>query len=113
MTIRKTADGRTIQGFKMKLYPGFAAEYERRHNELWAEMQDMIHEYGGHNYSIFIDEETNILFGYIEIDDPERYALSADTPINRTWWDFMASVMETNEDNSPVCTDLPCAFHLD
>ena len=32
MTIRKTADGRTISGFKMKLYPGFAEEYEKRHN---------------------------------------------------------------------------------
>ena len=31
----------------------------------------------------------------------------------RKWWDFMASVMETNADNSPVSVDLPCAFHLD
>ena len=43
MTIRKTADGRTISGFKMKLYPGFAEEYEKRHNELWPEMADMLH----------------------------------------------------------------------
>ena len=100
-------------GFKMKLYPGFAEEYEKRHNELWPEMADMIHEYGGHNYSIFIDEETNILFGYIELDDPERYNESANTEICKKWWDFMASVMETNEDNSPVSVDLPCAFHLD
>ena len=99
MTIRKTADGRTISGFKMKLYPGFAEEYEKRHNELWPE--------------IFIDEETNILFGYIELDDPERYAESAKTDICKKWWDFMASVMETNADNSPVSVDLPCAFHLD
>ena len=82
MTIRKTADGRTISGFKMKLYPGFAEEYEKRHNELWPEMADMLHEYGGHNYSIFIDEETDILFGYIELDDPERYAESAKTDIS-------------------------------
>ena len=44
-------------------------------------MKDMIHEYGGHNYSIFVDAETNILFGYIELDDPERYAESAKTEI--------------------------------
>ena len=113
MTVRKTAEGRTISGFKMKLYPGFAEEYERRRNELWPEMADMLHEYGGHNYSIFIDQETNILFGYIELDDPERYAESAETEICRKWWDFMASVMETNADNSPVSVDLPCAFHLD
>jgi L-rhamnose mutarotase len=40
----------------------------------WQEMKDMIHEYGGKNYSIFFDKETNILFGYIEIDDPEKWA---------------------------------------
>lgn len=28
MAIRKTAEGRVISGFKMKLYPGFAEEYE-------------------------------------------------------------------------------------
>ena len=40
------------KGFKTKLFPGMAEEYERRHNSLWPEMREMIHEYGGHNYSI-------------------------------------------------------------
>ena len=40
------------KGFKMKLYDGMAEEYEKRHNELWPEMKDMIHEHGGKNYSI-------------------------------------------------------------
>ncbi len=39
----------------MKLYPDMAEEYEKRHNELWPEMKDMIHEYGGRNYTIFLD----------------------------------------------------------
>ena len=112
MTVRKTAEGRIISGFKMKLYPGFAEEYERRHNELWPEMADMLHEYGGHNYSIFIDKETNILFGYIELDDPERYAKSAETEICQKWWDSMAELMETNPDNSPVSVDLIPVFYL-
>lgn len=102
-----------IKGFKMKINDGMAAEYERRHNELWPEMQNMIHEYGGKNYTIFLDRETNILFGYIEIDDPEKWGKSADTPINRKWWDFMADIMETNPDNSPVAVDLLTVFHLD
>ena len=113
MTIRKTADGYTVQGFKMKLYPGFKDEYEKRHNELWPKRVEMLHEYGARNYSIFLDEETNTLFGYIEVEDPEYYGKSADTEICRKWWDFMASVMETNPDNSPVSVDLPCLFHLD
>ena len=73
-----------IKGFKMKLYPGQEAEYERRHNLLWPEMKD-----------------------------PELWAKSADTPINRKWWDYMADIMETNPDNSPVAIDLQNVFHLD
>ena len=101
------------KGFKMFLYPGMAREYARRHNELWPEMREMIHEYGGHHYSIYLDEETNMLYGYLEVEDEELWAKSADTPINRKWWDFMADIMETNEDNSPVSVDLTPVFHLD
>ena len=101
------------KGFKMKLYPGMAEEYEKRHNALWPEMMEMIHEYGGHNYTILLDQETNILYGYLEIEDEVRWAASADTPINRKWWDYMADIMDTHPDNSPVSTDLHMVFHLD
>ena len=101
------------KGFKMKLYPGMEAEYEKRHNELWPEMQDMIHEYGGRNYTIFLDRETLILYGYIEIGDVGKWDESEETTINRKWWDFMADIMETNLDNSPVSVDLQEVFHLD
>lgn len=99
--------------FKMFLNPGMEAEYKKRHNELWPEMREMIRAYGGHNYTIALDPDTNILFGYIEIEDEARWAEAADTPINRKWWDFMASVMATNPDNSPVSKDLRELFHLD
>jgi len=102
-----------IKGFKMKLYEGMEVEYEKRHNELWEEMKEMIHEYGGKNYSIFWDKETNILFAYIEIESEEKWAKGADTEINRKWWDYMAPVMETNSDNSPVVMELQTVFHLD
>lgn len=101
------------KSFKMKLYPGMEAEYKRRHDQLWPEMQDMIHAHGGKNYTIFLDRQTNVLYGYIEIEDEQLWAKSADTPINRKWWDFMADVMETNPDNSPVSEDLFEVFHLD
>ncbi len=101
------------KGFKMKLYPGMEEEYERRHNLLWPEMKERIHACGGHNYSIFLDRETLTLYGYIEIEDEDKWAAQADTAINRKWWDFMADIMETNEDNSPVSVDLHPVFHLD
>ena len=101
------------KGFKMKLYPGMEEEYKKRHNELWDEMKDMIHEHGGKNYSIFLDRDTNMLFGYIEIEDEEKWKKGADTAINRKWWHYMADIMETNEDESPVSWDLNLMFHLD
>lgn len=101
------------KAFKMKLYPDMAKEYEKRHNELWPEMKDMIHAHGGSNYTIFLDRGTDILYGYIELEDEEKWSKGAETEINRKWWDFMADIMETNADNSPVATDLHEVFHLD
>lgn len=101
------------KGFKMFLNSGMAEEYERRHLALWPKMKEMIHEYGGRNYSIFLDRETNVLYGYLEVEDEKTWAESADTEINRKWWDYMADIMETNSDNSPVCIDLQSVFHLD
>ena len=102
-----------IKGFKMKLYEGMEQEYIRRHNELWPEMIDMIHAYGGRKYSIFFDTETNTLFGYIEIEDENLWNMAANTAVNRLWWDYMADIMETNPDNSPVTQNLELVFHLD
>ena len=101
------------KSFKMKLHPGMAEEYERRHAALWPEMKDMIHEHGGRNYSIFLDPETNILYGYIELEDESKWAASANTEICRKWWDYMAPIMDVNPDNSPVSSDLKPVFHLD
>jgi len=102
-----------IKAFKMKLFDGMAEEYKKRHDSLWQEMKDMIHEYGGKNYSIFLDEETNTLFGYIELESEEKWSKSSETEICRKWWDYMADIMECNEDNSPVSIDLRNMFHLD
>ena len=34
-------------------------------------------------------------------------------PIVRKWWDYMADIMETHPDNSPVCVPLHEVFHID
>lgn len=101
------------KGFKMKLHPGMEAEYKKRHDELWPEMKEMIHEYGGSNYSIFLDRETNVLYGYIELEDQEKWNRSAETEICHKWWDYMADIMESNPDNSPVSIDLVPVFYLE
>lgn len=102
-----------IKGFTMKLYEGQEVEYEKRHNLLWPEMKEMIHRYGGKNYTIFLDPNSLILFGYIEIEDEKLWREGAETEINKKWWEYMADIMETNPDNSPVCVNLKKVFNLD
>lgn len=101
------------KAFKMKLFAGMEEEYKKRHNEIWSEMKSMIHEYGGHNYSIFLDEETNVLFGYIELEDEKLWNRSAEAEICKKWWHFMSDIMETNSDESPVSVDLKNVFYLE
>ena len=54
-----------------------------------------------------------MLFGCIEIESEELWAKTAETEICKKWWAFMADIMETNPDNSPVSVDLKNVFHLD
>ncbi len=48
--------------FKMKLKPGMADEYKKRHDEIWPELIDLLRRNGVSDYTIFLDEETNTLF---------------------------------------------------
>lgn len=97
---------------KMKLYPGMEQEYQRRHAALWPEMKEAISAHGGRNYSIHWDAETNTLFAYLEVEDKALWDKIGDTEACKKWWDYMADIMETNPDNSPVSTPLTEVFYL-
>ena len=56
--------------FKMKLHKGFEEEYKKRHDELWPELEELLKETGISEYSIFLDRETNILFGVLKAENP-------------------------------------------
>ena len=53
------------KAFKMKVYENEIEEYKKRHNPIWKELEDTLKIYGVHKYSIFFDEETHVLFGYV------------------------------------------------
>ncbi len=100
-------------GSVMKLRPGMAAEYEKRHAALWPELIDAIKKGGASNYTIFHDPETDLLFEYIEIEDAAVWAARSGDAVTRRWWDYMADIMETNPDRSPLSRPLTPLFHLD
>lgn len=98
--------------FKMKLYPGFENEYKKRHDEIWPELQQLLKESGISDYSIFLDEETNSLFGVLKISDPENLDTLPTKEIMQRWWKYMADVMATNDDYSPISSSLQEVFYL-
>jgi L-rhamnose mutarotase len=100
-------------GFKMKMYPGFKEEYRKRHAEIWPELVSMLKNEGICNYSIFLDEETNILFGYQEQTGESSSQDLGATEIVKKWWKYMADIMETNPDNSPVTIPLEQLFFME
>lgn len=100
-------------GFKMKLFPGFKEEYRKRHSEIWPELVSMLINQGIGNYSIFFDEETNILFAYQEQSGESSSQDLGTEEIVKKWWKYMADIMETNPDNSPVTVPLDQVFFLE
>jgi L-rhamnose mutarotase len=98
--------------FKMKLYPGQEAEYKKRHDELWPELKDLLHATGISEYSIFLDETTNSLFGVLNIADAAALNNLPAHPVMQKWWAYMKDIMESNADNSPVSIPLKEVFYL-
>jgi len=99
--------------FKMKLKPGFKDEYKKRHDAIWPELKKMIKDSGVSDYTIFLDEETNILFAVQKVSGTGGSQDLGTTAIVQKWWKYMADIMETNEDFSPVSIPLEPVFHMD
>lgn len=102
----------TRVAFKMKLFDGFEAEYQKRHNELWPELQQLLKSTGIEEYSIFLDETTNDLFGFLKVSDQAALDNLPSNPVMQRWWKHMADIMDTNADNSPVSIPLKEVFYL-
>ena len=101
------------KAFLMTLRPGCAAEYERRHDPIWPDLQQVLQEHGVHNYSIYLNQDTNQLFAYVEVEAVERWQRIAQTEPCQRWWKYMKDLMLTNPDNSPTAISLTEVFHLE
>ena len=99
--------------FKMQLNEGKSEVYKNRHQELWPQLHQLLKDAGISEYSIFLDEETNILFAFQKVSGDQGSQDLANHPIVKKWWDFMADIMKTNSDNSPVITSLEEVFFME
>ncbi|WP_027185560.1 L-rhamnose mutarotase [Desulfovibrio inopinatus] len=99
--------------FTMQLHPGQKEEYKRRHDALWPELKSLLLNAGIRDYSIFLDENTNTLFGVLyRTADHTMDQLPAQDVMKR-WWEYMAPLMATKPDNEPISEPLELVFHMD
>lgn len=98
--------------FKMKLFPGFEAEYKKRHDEIWPELSVLLKDSGISEYSIFLDNTTNALFCFLKVTDRVTLDELSNQEVMKRWWAYMADIMKTNPDNSPVSVPLQEIFYL-
>jgi L-rhamnose mutarotase len=101
------------KAFKMHLNEGQKAVYTRRHNEIWPELKKLLKDAGISEYSIFLDEETNTLFAFQKVSGDQGSQDLGQTDIVKKWWAFMADIMETNPDHSPVTVSLEEVFYME
>ena len=101
------------KAFVMSVNAGCEAEYVRRHNPIWPELEAVLKEHGVRDYSIFLLAETRQLFGYVVIEDEARWEAIARTEVCRRWWAHLKELMPTNVDNSPRAGELREVFHIE
>ena len=99
--------------FKMILNEGQKAEYIKRHDEIWPELKTLLKDAGVSEYSIFLDEETNTLFAFQKVSGDGGSQDLGKTEIVKRWWAFMADIMKSNPDNSPVTKELVEVFYME
>jgi L-rhamnose mutarotase len=99
--------------FKMKLLPGVKEEYKKRHQNIWPELKELLLKAGIRDYSIFFDQETDTLFAVQKISGESDSQELGETEIVQKWWAYMADIMETNPDNSPLSVSLEEVFYME
>ena len=99
-------------GFRMQLNKGQASEYRQRHDEIWPELITLLKNAGVSDYSIFLHEETNSLFAVLKREPDHSMESLPLEPVMQRWWQYMADIMQTHDNNEPVVESLERVFYL-
>ncbi|MGD9210359.1 MAG: L-rhamnose mutarotase [Desulfobacteraceae bacterium] len=99
--------------FTMQLNAGQKEEYKRRHDEIWPELKLLLLRVGVRDYSIYLDEKSNVLFAVLRRTKDHTMDELPKEKIMQRWWQYMAPIMRTHENNEPISKPLELVFHMD
>lgn len=106
-----TIDSRLTGAFVLRVKPGMAGEYRRRHDALWPEMREALLEQGIVYYEIYFHEDSGLLFAHT-IRSAAYDASQPEAPAITRWREHMKDIMEL-EGERPYRRVLERVFLLD
>lgn len=98
--------------FTFEIYEGMEAEYKKRHDEIWPEMVEALHECGFTNYTIF--RRGLNLVGYLECvpDAKTAFAKMGATDVNKRWAEWFKDVIVNLSDSKGNLLEYKEVWHL-
>jgi len=105
-------------GMVIGIEPATITEYKKLHSEVWPQVLARLTASNITNYSIFLREPENLMFGYWEYtgDDFEadNAAIAAD-PVTQDWWKLCGPMQKALESRAEGewWAEMEEVFHLD
>jgi L-rhamnose mutarotase len=105
-------------GMIIGIKPEKIAEYKALHAAVWPAVLAKLKEANVSNYSIFLREPENLLFGYWEYhgeDFEADMAMIAADPETQRWWTFCGPCQQPLPSRAPgeYWALMDCVFHMD
>jgi L-rhamnose mutarotase len=101
--------------FRLRVRPDRVDEYRSLHAQVWPEMREALRQAGWHNYSLFLDDDGQLI-GYVEVESwsAARTAMEA-TEVNGRWQAVTAPLFDGMGGLRPdqAMRPIPEVFHLD
>ena len=99
-------------GFAMQLKPGNKAEYKRRHDEIWPELNELLRTSGISDYTIFLEEASLQLFAVQKLADNHTTDQLSQNPLVKKWCEYMSDIVLMDSSGNPISTPLPRRLDL-
>lgn len=99
--------------FILELKPGMELEYDRRHQEVWPELINILKEAGIRNYTLFRRGGQVIGYAECESDVGKAFSKVKETEIDAQWSEWFKDVIGRQFDEEGEPLSVPEVWHLD
>ena len=97
--------------FCLRLRPGCASEYQRRHDALWPEMRQTLLDAGLLHYEIHLEPHSSLLFAYMVRRNDHRMDTLPQNPVWQRWQKHMSDLL-VQDNGLPVREPLQRMFWM-